>query len=455
MERALGGRTHSGLRVPRFESIGASRRRFALQLGFLTALGIVLRIVYTVWVAPWPPHGFDDESFFWVQSSLIATGHGFSDPMAIFRGRFIPSAAHPPAYPLMLAAVYGLGEHSALVQRLLGTLTGAATIVTLGVLTRRIGGDRAGLIAASLAAVYPMLITADGAMMSESLYGFLVALSLLAAYRLLDRPSVLRGLVLGLTIGLGALTRGEALLLLPLLLVPVITKPSGGRAALATCIACVAVLLPWTVRNVTVFHRPVIISTDLSTAIAGANCPETYYGHSIGDWVLGCVKAYPGNEAQASTRAMNHGIQYALDHLTRLPIVAGARLLRVWGIRSGFPFGTRLPHIQGRDPGVLAAGYLIYVALLALAARGLILLRRLGKPVWIPVCPFILVTVVAIFVYGNPRLREPAELSIVVLSAIAIAHDLSALRSRGVAQGNAAFNRGQALATSGRKSDGV
>ena len=45
-----------------------------------------------------------------------------------------------------------------------------------------------GLIAAGLAAVYPTLIAADGALMSETLYGALVALALLAAYRLLDAP---------------------------------------------------------------------------------------------------------------------------------------------------------------------------------------------------------------------------------------------------------------------------
>lgn len=69
-----------------------------------------------------------------------------------------------------------------------------------------------------------MFITADGAMLSESLYGLLVALSLLCAFRLLDRPGVVRGGLLGVTIGLGALARGEALLLVPLLLVPIVRQ---------------------------------------------------------------------------------------------------------------------------------------------------------------------------------------------------------------------------------------
>src|SRR3712207_9300748 len=100
--------------------------------------------------------------------------------------------------------------------RLLGAATGGATVALVGVLGRQLAGARAGLLAAGLAAVYPTLIAADGALMSESLFGLLVALSLLAAHRLLDAPGVGRALVLGALAGLAALTRGEALLLLPL-----------------------------------------------------------------------------------------------------------------------------------------------------------------------------------------------------------------------------------------------
>src|SRR4029078_10552721 len=85
---------------------------------------------------------------------------------------------------------------------------------------RRLAGERAGLIAGALAAVSPTLIPADGALMSETLYGLLTAACLLAAYWLYDKPGLGRGAVLGVLVALAALTRGEALLLLPLLLIP-------------------------------------------------------------------------------------------------------------------------------------------------------------------------------------------------------------------------------------------
>jgi 4-amino-4-deoxy-L-arabinose transferase-like glycosyltransferase len=106
-----------------------------------------------------------------------------------------------------------------------------------------------GLIAAAIAAIYPMLITADGALMSESLYGLLIALCLLAGYRLLDAPNGGRAIALGALLGLAALARGEALLSVPLILWPILRRPRGGRVALMACCTTVLVIAPWTVRN--------------------------------------------------------------------------------------------------------------------------------------------------------------------------------------------------------------
>ena len=134
--------------------------------------------------------------------------------------------------------------------------------------------------------------------MSESLFGLLVALSLLAAYRLVESASVGRALLLGTLVGLAALTRSEALIFLPLVLIPVLRVPRGGRAALVALLAFAVVLTPWTVRNWIVFDQPVIISTNSGSAVAGANCHETYYGDQLGGWRPQCIRETPGNEAK-------------------------------------------------------------------------------------------------------------------------------------------------------------
>ncbi len=56
------------------------------------------------------------------------------------------------------------------------------------------------------------------------------------------------------------------------------------RASAVAALAFVVVLTPWTVRNWMVFDQPVLISTNSGSAVAGANCAETYYGDQLGGW---------------------------------------------------------------------------------------------------------------------------------------------------------------------------
>lgn len=60
-------------------------------------------------------------------------------------------------------------------------ILGAATVGVVGFAGRRIGGNRAGLIAAGLAAVLPTLWMPDGWVLSETMAIFATALVILAA----------------------------------------------------------------------------------------------------------------------------------------------------------------------------------------------------------------------------------------------------------------------------------
>jgi 4-amino-4-deoxy-L-arabinose transferase-like glycosyltransferase len=382
------------------------------------AVGVVLRVVYTLVEAPWPPPGLDDQYYFSALPKLLADGHGFIAPFRFdFRGVEVATAEHPPLYSVVLAIPSLVGLDSPDAQRLAGSVFGAVTILTLGLLGRRVAGDRAGLIAAGLAAIYPTLIAADGALMSETLYGALVALTLLAAYRLIDAPSLGRAAVLGAVGALAALTRGEALLLLPLVLVPLVwRRPEGWRPALVAVLAFVVVLTPWTARNWITFDRPVAIATNSGTAVAGANCDVTYAaGDRLGGWYPPCIQEHPGkNEAEHHAEALRDGVRYAGDHLGRLPVVLAARLGRVWSVYKPFA----IP--EGRSVRVQKAGVVMFFVLVPFAVAGAFVLRRRGVVTWILLAPFMIVAVTALATYGNLRFREPAELCTVVLAAVAI-----------------------------------
>jgi 4-amino-4-deoxy-L-arabinose transferase-like glycosyltransferase len=381
----------------------------------IVALAVAIRVVHTLVEAPWPPPALDDQFYFSALPKLIADGHGFVAPFKyVFRDAVAATAEHPPFHSVVLAGLAEVGLTSADAQRLAGAAFGGGTVATLGLLGRRLAGWRAGLLAAAIAAVHPTLVAADGALMTESLYGLLVALMLLAAYRLLDEPTPGRALALGAVGGLAALTRGEALLLLPLLLVPLLRRPAGLRPAAAAALAFVLVLTPWTIRNWIVFDQPVLVATNSGTAIAGANCGETYSGDRLGGWWPDCIRSHPGNEAEHHSEALRDGVRYAGDHAGRLPVVLAARLGRVWSVYDPF----QIP--EGRSPRVQKAGVILFYLLVPLAVWGWLALRRREIPAWILLAPLVVVSVTALLTYGNVRFREPAELSVVVLAAVGI-----------------------------------
>ena len=114
---------------------------------------------------------------------------------------------------------------------------------------------------------------------------------------------------LGALIGLATLTRGEGLLLIPLLAWPAawsVGRAGRGRRLAVSTAAALVLIAPWVVRNAVVFGHP-SLAADANTLIAGANCHDTYYGHDIGWWSLDCLAREPNPGAAAARRCVDGG----------------------------------------------------------------------------------------------------------------------------------------------------
>lgn len=398
-----------------------SSRTFLRALAGIVALGVLVRIAYLL---TWghDVQGYGDWNFFHWQANAIADGQGFLEPFRLRLGHELrPSAAHPPLYPLLLSGPSVLGLDSVMAHRAAGVLCGGATIALVGLVGRRAGGAalgaRLGLAAAAVCALYPLMIAVDGALMSETLFGALIAAMLLAAYRFHERPGTARALVLGALIGLATLTRAEAILFLPFLVLPLAWRAASHRwrTGLLALAACLLVIAPWTIRNVAVFDDFVFVSTNDSTVVAGANCERTYYGDRIGGWVVQCLPPRTqDDEGAQGAVTRQQGMDYALDHVGRWPVVVGARFLRVWDL---YDPAQELDFAEGRDRGTEIAGVAVYYLLLLLAIPGALLLRRRGVGWLILLSPIAVVVVAAIVGYGTPRLRHSFEPALCVLAA--------------------------------------
>jgi 4-amino-4-deoxy-L-arabinose transferase-like glycosyltransferase len=406
-----------------------AKRRFLLVLAGIAAAGLAVRLAYALAVAP-DLLGLDDDRFYHQSALELADGNGYVGTFDVFTsGAKQPTADHPPLYPLLLSFLGRLGARSVDAQRMLGVGAGTVTIFVIGLIASRVAGARAGLAAAALCAVYPAFIAADGAIMSETLFGTLVALSLLQTLRQTRRPTLAGMAILGVLVGLAALTRSEGLLLPPLLAGVVVIAAPTRRFKLITVLTAVTLITvaPWVIRNIDVFDEPVYSTNDGAT-LAGANCDRTYYGDTIGGFVFDCLTEVPQpsttNRAVRSRYLREAAVEYAGDHLGRAVVVAGLRFARLWGL---YDPGDQT-QVTGRHESVQQAGVLVfYVVLVAGVAGGVLLFRRGSRlDLSVLLMPILISSATAVATYGLLRLRHISEISLIVLAGIAIAHVIAA-----------------------------
>jgi 4-amino-4-deoxy-L-arabinose transferase-like glycosyltransferase len=415
---------------------------FAQGLVAIAAVALLVRVTYVLVTNDM--HLFGDARAYHHLASYIADGDGFVRSKHLeATGKALPTAEKPPMFALWLAFLDVVGLSSYLAQRVVMAVLGTGTVILVGLLGRRIAGTTVGWVAAGIAAVYPPLFLADGALMPETLYGFLVVLILLIAYRVRDTTQLRWWLLLGGVMGVAALTRSEGFLLVLALAAPLALSQKRRslqkRVALAATalVATVAVMTPWTVRNALTFHTFVPTSNQAGALIAGSNCREAYYGEQAGLWLIACNRDRPElgdeNQARAAQKRTRAGLRYFRAHLSRAPVVGVIRALRAWGL---YNTGQQIRYEanEGRSEIGQTLGTLFVWCLVPLAAIGVLRRRDVTVvAIWPLLVSVVVVVVNSVLTYGNQRLRMGAEPSIVLLATIGlvvVARTLSGTRTR-------------------------
>jgi 4-amino-4-deoxy-L-arabinose transferase-like glycosyltransferase len=377
-----------------------------------------------------------DQIQYSAQAMSNAEGRWFQQPF----DQGAPAAEHPPLTSAVLTPITWVFSDDGMLtaQRAVVLLFGMLNIVLLYVLGRR-WSSAAAIACAMLAAVDLHLVLSDVLILSETFGVTLMTLLLITLTRtkeaLLTRRS---GVQIGVLLGLLLLTRAELTLLVPLVCawrwwaMPGRRSRSALAAAVVPALVALAMVAPWVLWNQARFDERVVLSTNDGFTLLGANCDDTYYGENIGGYSINCalaVEGAPGQDASVVSKIRREtATAYATDHLTRLPLVAGARFLRQWELGWILRTAHDSP-AEGRPSLLVLLGSIQWWLLAALC---LIAARRLGgRARWLLAIPLIVVTIAAVTVNAQWRVRSSAEPAIVLAAAQGIVVLMARRRSVG------------------------
>ena len=247
------------------------------------AAGLVLRLAFgfLYWVDKPLTH---DEHEYLALARGVASGLGFVYDDAHESGtaqRF----GRAPAYPLFLAALdAGRPVPAATPARVkvAQSLVGALTVWLIGLIALYAVGPRAGVWAAGIAAAYPPLVSLPSYALSETLYSSVALAAAFVLQLAVDRGragsaerawrAVVLALAAGVLSGGAALIRPAMLLYLPLAGAWLV---AGRRLTLAVAltVGAFAVIAPWTMRNLRVHDRFVLIASEGGVTFWTGNHP--------------------------------------------------------------------------------------------------------------------------------------------------------------------------------------
>ena len=308
-----------------------------------------------------------------------------------------------PGYPVFLALVDFLVPGGVLALRL-----GQAALVAFGALLcfdlgRRLGGPAAGLAAAALYSLDPLLILSAGLLYPEARAALLLCGSVLAAWQAVQRDRLLPALIAGLLLGVLTLFRPMGLALAPAMIGWVGLAPGWPwrrRAAHAAVLigAWAIVLAPYAVSQLHL-HGRVIPTTFAGLRGVPTIWPEVERSGVPGA-VAGAIQRDPPGFARRTLREFGHFWEL---YPTRLITDDPARRA---GLSERDSRVSSAPVVQRSGRNIVSA--VSFGLELALAAIGLVVAwrHRRRETVWLVVLVLSFALGYSLF-FGKLRYRIP------------------------------------------------
>lgn len=335
----------------------------------------------------------------------------------------LPTSYRAPLYPLFLASIYSIFGHSYFWVRFIQAILSALLCIIIYLIGEQLFDRKIGFMSSLICVIYlPFVLFSyyggPGFLLTENLFIFLFATSILFLAKLLRKPSTLNALFSGMFLGLSTLSR-PITQLFPLILVVWLAFFLRLKAKMKLkllfiiCFSFLIVISPWTIRNYLVHNRFVFLTTQSGKLFLAGNNPL-----AKGGWGVGYLKSLKYNqeiskekdEVTLSRIYLKMGIEHLLANPQRIPRLLIKKILVFW-------------HFRG--DGKLNIFYLL---LLPTTLLGIFLTLKKYSfgSLSLLLIIFIYFSFISMIFFGDPRFRYPIEPYMIIFSAIGLSTLFSA-----------------------------
>lgn len=240
---------------------------------FILFFALILRVGFIIGLNNQPPttHDglvFDDVAMNVIEKGRFEIGPTSPERRVVFYDVKDGFSWKEPLYPFFLVSVYKIFGHSFIAVRLIEAIIGVFTVFLVYIIGLRFFSMTIALLASLLIAAYPPFINFTGLFMRETLLVFLTSVLTFYLIKIPDTEQVPYRdyLIIGALLGVIALLKAAIIVFAPFLILAFLFKyktrmKSFIKISAVTFLMMVLVVLPWTVRNLIVHHKFVLITT--------------------------------------------------------------------------------------------------------------------------------------------------------------------------------------------------
>lgn len=224
------------------------------RLMIIIGLSFFACLFYSFWYKIQP--AVDARAYDSIAQNII-NGNGFRESVDgdILFDRSIQRAG--PAYEYFLAGIYTIFGHQYGAVWIMQAILHALSVWLIWLIAKKIflgGGEKIGLIAAAIFGLHPDLIEISAMLMTETFYLFLTILILYCFVEVYFSQKWRWTLMLALSLAVGILARPPIVLFVPIIVFWYIIKKQLKQLTLFVMLLVLS-LVPWTVRNYTIYHQ--------------------------------------------------------------------------------------------------------------------------------------------------------------------------------------------------------